>query len=139
MPMCAAPIWAYDVGMNTDAKTGKPHLEFFRVGHDGWVEIAPGVRQKILAGGLDETNKRGFLNRLVRWEPGATIDKVIVHDFYEEVLVVSGELLVATPDDRTRVESFPAPSFACRPPRAPHGPFRAGPEGCVLFENQFFL
>jgi ChrR-like protein with cupin domain len=125
--------------MDTDPKTGKPHLEFFRVGEDGWIEIAPGVRQKILAGGLDETNKRGFLNRLVRWAPGATIDAVIVHGFYEEVLVVSGELLVARQDDRTRFESFPAPSFACRPPGAPHGPFRAGPQGCLLFENQFYL
>jgi hypothetical protein len=97
------------------------------------------VRQKILAGGLDETNKRGFLNRLVRWAPGAAIDAVIVHEFYEEVFVVSGELFVAIEEDRTRFESFPAPSFACRPPGAPHGPFRAGSEGCVLFENQFYL
>jgi hypothetical protein len=125
--------------MNIDARTGKPHLEFFRVGDDGWVEIAPGIRQKILAGALDETNRRGFLNRLVRWEPGAAIDTVIVHEFYEEVLVVSGELLVGAADDRARFESFPAPSFACRPPDAPHGPFRAGAEGCVLFENQFYL
>jgi hypothetical protein len=125
--------------MKLDAKTGKPHLEFFRIGEDGWTEIAPGVRQKILAGGLDAANKRGFLNRLVRWSPGATIDSVIVHEFYEEVLVVSGELLAGAAGDRRRFESFPAPSFACRPPGAPHGPFRAGPEGCVLFENRFYL
>ena len=125
--------------MSTDLKTDKPHLEFFRIGEDGWSEIAPGIRQKILAGGLDEANKRGFLNRLVRWAPGAAINSVIVHGFYEEVLVVSGELLVATQGDRTRFERFPAPSFACRPPGAPHGPFRAGPKGCVLFENQFYL
>ena len=125
--------------MKLDAKTGKPHLEFFRIDEEGWIEIARGVRQRILAGGLDEVNKRGFLNRLVRWEPGATIDAVIVHEFYEEVLVVSGELLVRAADDRRRFESFPAPSFACRPPGAPHGPFRAGPDGCVLFENQFYL
>jgi hypothetical protein len=139
MPMCAALIWGYDLGMNIDSKTGKPHLEFFRVDEDGWVEIAPGIQQTVLAGGLDEASKRGFLNRLVRWAPGATIDAVIVHEFYEEVLVVSGELLVGAEDDRTRFESFPAPSFACRPPGAPHGPFRAGRQGCVLFENQFFL
>ena len=40
--------------MSIDAKIGKPHLEFFRIGEDGWSEIAPGIRQKILAGGLDE-------------------------------------------------------------------------------------
>jgi len=125
--------------MSIDAKIGKPHLEFFRIGEDGWSEIAPGIRQKILAGGLDEANKRGCLNRLVRWAPGAAINSVIVHGFYEEVLVVSGELLVATPGDRTRFERFTAPCFACRPPGAPHGPFRAGPKGCVLFENQFCL
>ncbi|MBV8850640.1 MAG: cupin domain-containing protein [Methylobacteriaceae bacterium] len=125
--------------MKLDPKTSKPHLEFFRVGEDGWTELAPGIQQKILAGGLDETMKRGFLNRLVRWAPGAAIDEVKVHEFYEEVLVVSGELLVGAEDDRTRLKSFPAPSFACRPPGAPHGPFKAGPQGCVLFENQFYL
>ncbi len=50
--------------MKIDPKTGKPHLEFFRVDEGGWIEIAPGIKQKILAGGLDEANKRGFLNRL---------------------------------------------------------------------------
>jgi hypothetical protein len=125
--------------MKIDPNTGKPHLEFFRVDEGGWIEIAPGVKQKILAGGLDEANKRGFLNRLVRWAPDALLDEVKVHDFYEEVLVVSGEFLVGAEGDRTQFESFPAPSFACRPPGAPHGPFRAGPEGCVLFENQFYL
>ena len=78
MPTYGARIWGYDVDMNTDPKTGKPHLEFFRVGDAGWVEIAPGVQQKVLAGGLDEANKRGFLNRLVRWAPGAAIEAVIV-------------------------------------------------------------
>src|ERR1700759_265863 len=102
MPTYGARIWGYDVDMNTDPKTGKPHLEFFRVGDAGWVEIAPGVQQKVLAGGLDEANKRGFLNRLVRWAPGAAIEAVIVHELYEEVLVVSGELLVGAEDDRTR-------------------------------------
>jgi hypothetical protein len=138
MPMCGALILESEA-MKTDAKTGKPHLEFFRVEEGGWIEIAPGLKQKTLAGGLNEANKRGFLNRLVRWAPGALLDEVKVHDFYEEVLVVSGEFLVGADDDRTRFESFPAPSFACRPPGAPHGPFRAGPEGCVLFENQFYL
>jgi hypothetical protein len=118
---------------------GKEHLEFFEIDEtSGWEEIAPGIVAKTLAGSLDETRKIGHLNRLARWAPHARIDEVRVHDFHEEVLVVSGSLLVASPLPPHRMEVFRAPTFACRPPGAKHGPFQAGPEGCVLFETSFF-
>lgn len=123
-----------------DPKTNKEHLEFFTIVlSSGWEEILPGIHVKTLAGHLDEAAKRGHVNRIARWEPNAALDVVKVHDFYEEVFVASGSLLVATVDDPARYETFPAYSFACRPPGAKHGPFRAGKEGCVMFETQFYI
>jgi hypothetical protein len=122
-----------------DPKTGKEHREFFAVDEEGWVEVSPGIHAKILAGSMDYANRRGHLNRIVRWAPNARLDSVNVHDYYEEVFVASGCFLVTSQDDPGRVESFPAFSFACRPPGAKHGPFQSGPEGCVLFETMFYL
>jgi hypothetical protein len=122
-----------------DAKTGKEHREFFSIDMaSGWETIAPGIEAKVLAGAIDETAKTGHLNRIVRWAPHAAIDAIRVHDFYEEVFVAAGTLLVATPEDCARFEAFAAPAFACRPPHAKHGPFKAGPEGCLLLETQFY-
>lgn len=122
-----------------DAKVGKEHREFFTIDMaSGWETVAPGIEAKVLAGAIDEAAKKGHLNRIVRWAPHAAIDAIRVHDFYEEVFVAAGTLLVATPEDCARFEAFAAPAFACRPPHAKHGPFKAGPEGCLLFETQFY-
>ena len=116
----------------------KEHREFFEIDETGWAEVSPGVFAKTLAGTIDEAARRGHLNRIVRWAPYARIDAVKVHDFYEEVFVASGSLMVASQTPPHAVETFRAFSFACRPPGAAHGPFQAGPEGCVLFETQFY-
>jgi hypothetical protein len=122
-----------------DPRTGKEHREFFNIDlSSGWETIAPGIEAKTLAGSLDEPAGKGHLNRLARWAPNAEIDAVRVHEFYEEVLVVEGTLLVASQEPPHRFEAFRAPAFACRPPHAKHGPFKAGPEGCLLLETSFF-
>jgi ChrR Cupin-like domain len=122
-----------------DPKTGKEHLEFFNVDMNaGWVETSPGVEAKTLAGFLDETAGKGHLNRLSRWAPNAELDAVREHDFYEEVLVMKGLFYVASQQNPGVWEEFHAPTFACRPPHAKHGPFKAGPEGCLLFETMYF-
>jgi hypothetical protein len=122
-----------------DPKTGKEHLEFHNIDmSSGWESIAPGIEAKLLAGSMDEGARKGHLNRLVRWAPHAEIAAVRDHDFYEEVFVAKGVLLVASQDEPSRFDAFIAPAFACRPPHAKHGPFKAGPEGCLLFETQFF-
>lgn len=123
-----------------DPKTGKAHREFFAIDLGGvWTPIAPGIEVLHLAGHLDEAAGTGNLNRLVRWAPHARIDAVKVHEFYKEVLVVSGTLRVASQDDPGRIDDFPALSFACRPPGAKHGPFEAGPDGCLLFETMYYV
>jgi hypothetical protein len=98
-----------------DAKTGKEHREFFSIDMTcGCETIAPSIEAKILAGAIDEAARKGHLNRIVRWAPHAAIDGIRVHDFYEEVFVAAGTLLVATPEDCAHFEAFAAPAFACR-------------------------
>ena len=76
----------------------KQHLEFVKVDlKSGW-EVPPGYPpgfyQKILASDLDEKAKKGSRTRLLKIEPGAFSTEPFVHDHWEEVYVVQGDLVV---------------------------------------------
>ncbi|HQZ13209.1 MAG TPA: cupin domain-containing protein [Devosia sp.] len=100
---------------------------------DGWAPFSgfAGISQRALAGTLDETAKAGHRTRLVRFEAGAMTTEPFVHDYWEEVFVVSGTLIDA---DGT---VSPAGDFVRRPPGLVHGPFNS-PEGCELFEVHYY-
>ena len=53
-----------------------------------------GIQEKILSGALDETAQTGNRTRLLRFEPGARTALPFVHDYWEEVFLVSGDLIV---------------------------------------------
>jgi hypothetical protein len=112
----------------------KEHLEFFTLNlSSGW-EPPPGypedIEQKILSGHLNEKKKMGSRTRLLRFKPGAFTTEPFEHDYWEEVLLVSGTLTVGG-------EDFDPFTYACRPPHTPHGPFLSN-EGCLLFEIHYF-
>ena len=112
----------------------KPHLEFFALDlATGWESPAgypPTIQQKILAGALDEAARRGTRTRLLRFLPGAFTTAPFIHEYWEEVFLVSGSLTVGG-------VTFKPYTYACRPPHTPHGPFRSV-EGCLLHEVHFF-
>jgi len=119
----------------------KPHLEFFTLNMDeGW-ESPPGypagIQQKILASDLDETKKTGSRTRLLRFAPGEYTTKPFVHDHWEEVYLVSGDLIVGNDENGNGGEKFVSPTYACRPPGAYHGPFKSV-GGCLLYEQHFY-
>jgi hypothetical protein len=120
----------------------KEHKEFHAVdmGSDGW-QTPPGypagIKQKILAGRLDETNKVGNRTRLLRFEPGVYTTKPFVHDYWEEVYLVSGDLIVGNDEQGEGGEGFAPNTYACRPPGAYHGPFKSE-GGCVLLEIHYY-
>ena len=60
-----------------------------------------------------------------------------MHDHWEEVYLVSGDLTVGNDAEGRGGESFTAPTYACRPPGVAHGPFRSE-RGCVLFEIHYY-
>lgn len=119
----------------------KPHLEFQRIDqNDGWAP-PPGyplsIKQKILASDIDEQGKTGSRTRLLRFDPGAYTTAPFVHDHWEEVYLVSGDLTVGSDSQGKGGEVFHAPTYACRPPGVYHGPFKSS-GGCVLFEMHYY-
>jgi hypothetical protein len=119
----------------------KPHLEFHKIDmNKGWVTPAgypAGIQQKILASDLDETRKMGSRTRLLRFAPGIYTTAPFVHDHWEEVYLVSGDLIVGNDAQGRGGEPFEAPTYACRPPGVHHGPFKSD-GGCLLYEIHYY-
>ena len=119
----------------------KPHIEFVRLSMDEGFAPPPGypdnIQQKILAADIDEVAKTGSRTRLLRFAPGAYTKAPFVHDHWEEVYLVSGDLTVGNDAEGNGGENFKAPTYACRPPGAVHGPFKSE-TGCVLYEIHYY-
>jgi hypothetical protein len=110
----------------------KPEYEFFDVATVPYTTCAgdvPTLTERILA--ADET--AGTATRVLRFEPGTdtTPNGVQVHDFWEEVYIVSGSFT-----DLELDQTFTAGMYACRPPGMRHGPWRSD-EGCTTFEVRY--
>jgi hypothetical protein len=114
----------------------KAEREFFPVSDVAWTPalggIVPGLYERILA---PDPAHPGVATRTLRFDPGCDTSKagVQVHDFWEEVYILEGSL-----HDLTLEQTFPAGTYACRPPGMPHGPWRA-PEGCLTFEVRYVV
>lgn len=119
----------------------KKHDEFYTLDMtSGWetpVGYPEGIQQKIVSGGLDEANKRGTRTRLLRFAPGVYTTKPFSHEYWEEVYLISGDLIVGNDEKGEGGTSFPPNTYACRPPRAAHGPFKSI-GGCLLMEMHYF-
>lgn len=119
----------------------KPHLEFHPLDlASGWETPAgypSGIRQKILASDLDEVAKKGSRTRILRFDPGVFTKEPFVHDYWEEVFLFEGDLVVGSDRQGKGGEQHIAKTFACRPPGVFHGPFRSD-RGCLLFEMHYY-
>ena len=119
----------------------KPHLEFHAVDMQGGWATPPGypagIEQKILAGGLDEERRRGSRTRLLRFRPGVFTTAPFVHEYWEEVYLVEGDLTVGNDAEGRGGEPFSPGTYACRPPGAVHGPFKSN-SGCLLLEIHYY-
>jgi len=116
----------------------KAHEEFSTLDMDAGWTVPPGypdgIEEKILSGRLDETARRGSRTRLLRFLPGAFSTEPFVHEYWEEVLLISGDLIVGAGD---AAESFLPHTYACRPPGVYHGPFKSE-TGCLLVEVHYY-
>jgi hypothetical protein len=119
----------------------KGHHEFHNVDmQSGWQSIPgypSGFSEKILAGSLDEKNKRGNRTRMLRIAAGTFSTKPFVHEYWEEVFLLSGDLVVGNDEHGKGGEQFKNYTYAVRPPGVYHGPF-ASRTGCLLLETHYF-
>ena len=119
----------------------KQHREFHSLDMSaGWVTppgYPTGIEQKILSGALDEQARRGSRTRFLRFQPGVFTTKPFVHEYWEEVYLISGDLIVGNDEQGQNGISFQANTYACRPPGVFHGPFKSD-TGCLLLEIHYY-
>ena len=119
----------------------KEHREFFLLDLEtGWETPSGyplGIEQKILSSSLDETNKTGSRTRLLRIHAGAYTTEPFVHDYWEEVCLLSGDLIVGSDAAGQGGERFEPYTYAVRPPGANHGPFKSE-TGCMVLEIHYY-
>lgn len=87
-----------------------------------------GIMEKILS--VDPETKS--YTRLLKFPPGIKTLETLVHEFWEEVLILEGELI-----DLAKKQTFCTGFYACRPPGMKHGPYEI-PRGCVTFEIRYY-
>jgi hypothetical protein len=110
----------------------KPEIEF--IDTDTRYDWRPvegdtlGIQEKILS--LDPDTKS--YSRLLKFPPGIQTSETLVHDFWEEVFILEGELI-----DIKKKQTFCRGFYACRPPGMKHGPYSI-PRGCVTFEIRYY-
>jgi seryl-tRNA synthetase len=109
----------------------KPELEFFDPESVPWQDIEGWegwIREKIVSRDPDS----GDYTRILDFKPGTKTTETLVHDFWEEVYIISGALY-----DIAKDQHFKTGYYACRPPGMIHGPYDI-PEGCVTFEIRYY-
>ena len=119
----------------------KQHSEFSVVDLKTGFATPPGYpagfAEKILAGSLDETGRNGTRTRLLRMDPGVFSTEPFIHEYWEEVYLLSGDLIVGNDAQGRGGQKFTGPTYACRPPGVHHGPFMSE-GGCLLLEIHYF-
>jgi hypothetical protein len=60
-----------------------------------------------------------------------------VHDYWEEVYLISGDLVVGNDTDGNGGVLYSPNTYACRPPGARPGPFKSN-NGCLLSELHYY-
>lgn len=110
----------------------KPEIEFKDADTEWqWQPVAGdtlGIKEKILS----SDPETGNCTRLLKFPPGIETTETLVHDFWEEVLLVEGSLT-----DIAKNETYLPGYYACRPPGMVHGPYRV-PNGCTTFEIRYY-
>lgn len=96
-----------------------------------------GALELIISGSLDTENKKGSRTRIMRFPPGLVTHEKIVHDYWEEVFMLEGDMTVGADENGEGGESFEGYTYAVRPPGAYHGPFRSV-NGCYMVEIHYY-
>jgi hypothetical protein len=130
-------IWNKNLSMSTLKEHKEFHTLDLTEGFETPPGYPPGIEQKILAGSLDQVNRTGSRTRLLRFQPGVFTNKPFIHEYWEEVYLLSGDLIVGNDESGKGGETFEPHTYACRPPGVYHGPFKSE-TGCLLLEIHYY-
>ena len=116
-------------------RSERPNLFFHAIDSVGGFEPrgdgAPGISIKVLSSNLDTKKKRGSRTRLLRLDPGTSTPEAHAHDYWGEIYMLEGEMIVHDGDDG---EKTVGPHFyAARKPGVMHGPVRSD-TGCLMID-----
>ncbi|EIC9816426.1 TPA: cupin domain-containing protein [Vibrio parahaemolyticus] len=96
-----------------------------------------GIEQMIIEDTLDTEKKTGIRTRFVRFNSGAGTKEVFLHDYHEEVYLVSGDQILLDKDTFELKHKYTAGEYFIRPAGTHHGPFKSD-DGCVLLEIHYY-
>lgn len=110
----------------------KPELEFHAPTSE-WRKPSGDLSEGITERMLSEDQQGRAYTRLLRFDPGADSrpNGPQVHDFWEEVFIVEGDLT-----DLRLGKRFTAGMYACRPPGMVHGPWQSD-AGVLMVEFRY--
>jgi uncharacterized RmlC-like cupin family protein len=100
-------------------------------------EFNPGIEHMIISDTLDVYNKKGVRTRFVRFIPGAATKGIFLHDYHEEVYLVSGDQILLDNETLKAKNKYTAGDYFFRPAGTHHGPFSSD-SGCVLLEIHYY-
>ena len=104
----------------------KPELELHEPSAP-WKQVDPHESAGIWEQTLSCDPSGRYRTMLQRYEPnGATNGGKFTHNYWEEILIISGEIT-----DQTLGTTFTSGMYACRPPGMPHGPYHST-TGCQM-------
>ena len=90
-----------------------------------------GISVKVLSSDLDTVAKRGRRTRLLRMAPGSETPEAHAHDYWEEIYMLLGEMIVQDGTDGEK--RVAAGAYAAREPGVTHGPVRSD-TGCLMID-----
>lgn len=96
-----------------------------------------GIEQIVMEDSLDTEKKTGIRTRFVRFNPGAATKTVFVHDYHEEVYLVSGDQVLLDKETLEVKNKYTTGMYFVRPAGTNHGPFSSD-SGCILFEIHYY-
>lgn len=96
-----------------------------------------GIEQIVIKDTLNTENKTGLRTRFVRFNSGATTKTVFIHDYHEEVYLVSGDQVLLDKDTFEMKKKYTAGEYFLRPAGTKHGPF-SSENGCILLEIHYY-
>jgi hypothetical protein len=94
-----------------------------------------GIHEKIPSNDLDTERKAGSRTRLLRLDPDVATPAAHTHDYWEEIYMLEGEMIVG--DGNGGERTVTSPSYACREPGFLHGPVRTE-TGCMMIEFSWY-